>query len=149
MTDFSFLADDALVDALIMEIAGLLRRLIEHGEAGIIDVLGLPLPPSCVASLEQRLGHGEVTVRLDAAGASEIRETGIPGVWWTRHSNEQGRLVAMLIEVTFVPEILKANIADVVRGAERLPALTNVALRARGADVALRARGAGRPHDAS
>jgi len=70
-------------------------------------------------------------------------------VWWTRHSNEQGRLVAMLIEVTFVPEILKANIADVVRGAERLPALTNVALRARGADVALRARGAGRPHDAS
>ena len=124
MTDFSFLADDALVDALIMEIAGLLHRLIELGEAGTIDVLGLPLSPSCVALLEQRLGHGEVTVRLDAAGASEIHETSIPGVWWMRHNNEQGRLVAMLIEVAFVPEILKADIADVVRGAERLAALT-------------------------
>jgi hydrogenase-1 operon protein HyaF len=132
MTDFSFLADDALVDALIMEIAGLLRRLIEHGETGAIDVLGLPLSPSCVASLEQRLGHGEVTVRLDAAGVSEIHETGIPGVWWTRHSNEQGQLIAMLIEVAFVPDILKADIVDVVRGAERLTALTNVSLQARG-----------------
>jgi len=50
-------------------------------------------------------------------------------------------LIAMLIEVAFVPEILKANIADVIRGAERLPALTNVALQARGNDVALQARG--------
>ena len=63
MTDFSFLADDGLVDALIMEIAGLLRRLIEHGEAGSIDFSAFRLSPSCVASLEQRLGHGEVTVR--------------------------------------------------------------------------------------
>jgi hydrogenase-1 operon protein HyaF len=131
MTDFSFLADDALVDALIMEIAGLLRTLIETGEAGSIDLLGLPLSPSCVASLELRLGHGEVTVRLDAAGQSEIRETGFPGVWWTQHSNESGRVVALLIEVGLVPEILKADIDDIVRGCQRLPAATNVALRAR------------------
>jgi hypothetical protein len=33
MTDFTYLPDEGLVDALIMEIADLLRRLIEHGEA--------------------------------------------------------------------------------------------------------------------
>ena len=38
----------------------------------------------------------------------------------------------MLIEVAFVPDILKADIVDVVRGAERLTALTNVSLQARG-----------------
>ena len=105
MTDFASLADDGLVDALLMEVAGLLHRLIEHGEAGTIDLRGLPLSPSCIANLEQRLGQGEITVQLDAAGRSEIRETGFPGVWWTRHADEAGRVIAMLIEVAVVPDI--------------------------------------------
>ena len=94
MTDFNFLADDGLVDALIVEIAGLLRRLIEDGEEGSIDLLGLPLSPSCLAALERRLGQGEIEVQLDAAGRSKIRETGFPGVWWTTHADEAGRVIA-------------------------------------------------------
>ncbi len=131
MTDFSFLADDTLVDTLIMEVAGLLRRLIDHGEVGTIDLLGLPLSASCVASLEERLGKGEVTAWLDAAGRSEIRETRYPGVWWSRHSNETGRPIAMLIEVTFVPDILRAGMEDVRRGRDRLHDCTNLATYSR------------------
>jgi hydrogenase-1 operon protein HyaF len=135
MTDFRFLADDGLVDglvdALLMEVAGLLRQLIEHGEAGSIDLLGLPLSPSCVAALEKRLGQGEITVLLDAAGRSEIRETGFPGVWWTRHADETGRVIAMLIEVAFVPDILRADIDDVTHGCQRLPGCTSAASHAR------------------
>jgi len=127
MTDLNFLADDGLVDALTIEIADLLRRLINEGEQGAVDLLGLPLSPSCVAALEQRLGQGEITAVLDAAGRSEIRETGFPGVWWTRHSDEKGRVVAMLIEVTFVPDILRANIDDMALGCERLTGSTHVA----------------------
>jgi hypothetical protein len=74
ITDFSFLADDILVDALIMEIAALLRRFIDDGETGCIDLLGLPLAPSCLAALDRRLGQGEAQVRLDAAGHNVIRK---------------------------------------------------------------------------
>jgi hydrogenase-1 operon protein HyaF len=115
-----------------MEIGDRLRRLIEHDEAGCIDLLGLPLSPSCLAALEQRLGTGEIAVRMQAAGNSEIRETGFPGVWWTRHHDEAGRLVATLIEVAFVPDILRADIDEVTRGYRRLPQVTHVAIRANG-----------------
>jgi hydrogenase-1 operon protein HyaF len=132
MRDFSFLNDDLLVDALIMEVGGLLRRLIDHGETGSIDLLGLPLSPSCIASLEQRLGRGEVTAQLDAAGLSDIRETRFPGVWWSRHRNEAGRIIGMLIEVTFVPEILRADADDVARGYQSLGACTHAATYTQG-----------------
>ncbi len=131
MTDFSFLADDGVADALIMEVGGLLRRLIEEGEPGSIDLLGLPLSPSCLSALDQCLGQGEVTVALGIAGRSTIRETGFPGVWWTTHADEAGRIVAMLIEVAIVPDIVRAEIGDIARGYRRLPGATNRALHAR------------------
>jgi hydrogenase-1 operon protein HyaF len=131
MTDLSFLTDDGLVDALIMEVADLLQGLVERGEAGTIDLLGLPLSPSCLVALEQHLGQGEITVQLDAAGRSEIRETGFPGVWWTRHADEAGRVIALLIEVAFVPAILQADIDDITRAHHRLLGSTSVARNAR------------------
>ncbi len=130
MTDFSFLADDGLVDALIMEIAGLLRTLIDTGAPGSIDLRGLPLSASCIAAMSERLGHGEITVMLAAAGRTEIHETKFPGVWWTRHEDESGRVIALLIEVAVVPEILRAGIEDMKLGLERLATSTNVARRA-------------------
>ncbi len=130
MTDFSFLADDGLVDALLMEVAALLHRLVELGEPGSIDLRGLPLSATCIETLKQRLGQGEVTVLLDAAGRSEIHETSFPGVWWTRHADEAGRTVATLIEVTIVPAIVCAGVEDIRRGMGRLPASTNFSRRA-------------------
>jgi hydrogenase-1 operon protein HyaF len=112
-----------------MEIAGLLRRLIEDGETGSIDLLGLPLSQSCVAALDRRLGQGEVKVRLDAAGNSEIHETAYAGVWWTRHNDEGGRVVAMLVEVTFIPAIVRADIEDMRLAYRRLPECTSIARR--------------------
>ena len=116
MTDFNLPGDDGLVDALLVEVAGLLERLIAHGEEGAIDLLGLPLSPAALAMLDQRLGHGEVDVRINACGLSEIHETRFPGVWWTQHADEDGRVVARLIEVAFVPNILHA---DIIKQAHR------------------------------
>lgn len=130
MTDVTLPADSELVDALLMEVAGLLRRLIEHGEEGSIDLLGLPLSSSCVASLDQRLGQGEVTILLMAGGQSDIRETSFPGVWWTKHADEAGRVVAMLIEVAIVPAILRADLDDMTRGYQRLQNRADVASQA-------------------
>jgi len=120
MKDFNFLADDTLVDALLAEIAGLLYRLIEDGVSGSIDLLGLPLSAACLASLEQRLGKGEMTAVLNASGKSEFRETSFAGVWWSSHEDETGQVAAMLIEVARVPRILLANHDDMRDGHRRL-----------------------------
>ena len=126
MKNFDFLGDDGVIEALLGEIAGLAQRLIEHGEDGAIDLRGLPLSPSCIAALEQRLGRGEISIRIDAFGLSEIRETGCPGVWWTQHADESGRVIARLIEVAFVPNILRADAVDIERGRQKLLAAANL-----------------------
>jgi hydrogenase-1 operon protein HyaF len=120
MRDFNFLADDTLVDALLVEISGLMENLTARNISGSIDLLGLPLSAACLSLLEQRLGTGEIHVTLTAAGKSEIHETSFSGVWWSSHADETGRIVAMLIDVAFVPEILKANIDDVRLSYRRL-----------------------------
>jgi hydrogenase-1 operon protein HyaF len=127
MKDFDFLGGDALVDALLMEVAGLLQTLLAHGRPGAIDLLGLPLSPACLAALELRLGQGEISATLSVSGVSEIRETSFPGVWWTRHADESGRVVALLIEVAEVPDILRANREDMRHGQKRLSEVTNFA----------------------
>jgi hydrogenase-1 operon protein HyaF len=124
MDEVAALGEDALVDALIMEVAGLLQRLVEAGEPGCIDLRGLPLSPSCIATLEARLGRGEISAQLSAAGTSQVHETLFPGVWWVRHQDETARTIALLIEVTPFPEILRASRADMAAGLARLPLAT-------------------------
>ena len=128
MKNFDFLADDALVDALLMEAADLLQNLMLYQQPGRIDLAGLPLSPACLASLEARLGEGEVTATLRAAGESVIRETAFPGVWWTRHCDEAGRVVGLLLEVAAVPDILRASNIDMAHGHRRLLAATHFSL---------------------
>jgi hydrogenase-1 operon protein HyaF len=127
MKDFDFLAADRLVDALLMEVADLLQNLLSHQRAGTIDLLGLPLPAACLAMLEERLGGGEISAVLHVSGESQIRETAFPGVWWTRHADETGRVAALMIEVAEVPEILRASKADMEHGLRRLSEVTNFA----------------------
>jgi hydrogenase-1 operon protein HyaF len=129
MKNFSFLDDDKMVDALLVEVAGLLLRLIEEGEEGAVDLLGLPLSPFCVAELERRLGRGEINAVLEAFGRSEVRETSFPGVWWMQHADESGRVIARLIEVAVVPNILRADVEDLSRGQKRLLASTKIACK--------------------
>jgi hypothetical protein len=67
MNNYDFLADDLLVDALLLEVAGLLQNLLACGKPGSIDLMGLPLSPNCLAALDDRLGRGEVTATLNSA----------------------------------------------------------------------------------
>jgi hydrogenase-1 operon protein HyaF len=127
MIDPASFSDDGLVDALLMEVAGMLGRLIDRGETATVDLRGLPLSPACISDLENRLGHGEISVQLDAAGRSKIHETGFPGVWWTRHCDEAGRLIALLIEVATVPDILRADAVDMADSLQRLVGATHFA----------------------
>jgi hydrogenase-1 operon protein HyaF len=111
--------------ALLVEIAALLQRMLATGEGGAIDLAGLPFSPADRAWLEQRLGRGEVEIRLMAAGLSTFTETACPGVWWVSHHNEAGVRVSELIEVAPIPELVIAHPDDMKIGFERLNNLLN------------------------
>jgi len=109
-----------MVDALLMEIAGLLRELIAHDQPGRIDLLELPLSAACVAALGARLGQGEIVAAFSTPGSCQIRETAFPGVWWNSQADESGRLAMLFIEVAVVPRFLHANIENLRFGHQLL-----------------------------
>ena len=113
------------IRALLAEIAALLEKLDDNGETGMIDLNCLPLAPGEYEQLRQTLGQGEVSARIEAIGASEIIETHYPGVWWVTHYNVEGDIVADMIEIAWLPEIIKSPPEDVHAGLERLKAQLN------------------------
>lgn len=108
---------------LLREIADRVRRLIDRGETAAIDLLAMPLNAADLDWLRERLGAGEIRITLDADGESTLNETNCPGVWWVMHHNPAGGVMSAFIEVTHVPELVKAHVDDVRSGLERLDVL--------------------------
>ena len=108
---------------LLREISEMLRRLLETGETAAIDLSALPLTPTDLDWLREKLGEGEIAVTLQANGESTLNETACPGVWWVTHHNENGAVTSQFIEVTYVPELVKAHPQDVTIGWEHLELL--------------------------
>jgi len=106
--------------AVLREIEAMLVELIEREKVGRIDLRSLPLSPGDLEWLADELGEGEVHASVDTMGPSDVLETGIFGVWWVRHYDENGNITADLIEITQLPEILKTHRADLEAGLARL-----------------------------
>ncbi len=105
---------------MLNEVLHAIDRLLETGEPTVIDLRGLPFGPGELEHLEALLGTGELSARLDALGASRIRETAFPGVWWLEHRNAADEVVGRFLEITRTPEILSSQDADIVAGRARL-----------------------------
>jgi hydrogenase-1 operon protein HyaF len=108
---------------LLREIAELAHRLLTSGKSSAIDLRALPLTPADLDWLRETLGQGQVVATLEAEGESMLSETVCPGVWWVVHRNEKGAVASEFIEVTYVPELLKAHPDDVKIGLEHLELL--------------------------
>lgn len=108
--------------AVLREVENLLQKLVEEGEESSIDLSGLPLTPEDYDLLEETLGEGEVVAEVHSLGPTRIHETGIPGVWWVTHYNDEDEVLAEFIEVAWCPEILLAPEDDVKDGLEALRA---------------------------
>lgn len=106
--------------ALLAEISALLENLLNSGKTGMIDINGLPLAPGEYEALREMLGQGEVSVRIDAIGPSEIIETHYPGVWWVTHYNVEGDIISDMLDIAPVPEIVKSQPEDMRAGLARL-----------------------------
>lgn len=105
---------------LLREIAEHVRSLVESGEATAIDLQALPLTPGDRTWLKTQLGQGEIAITLQAEGESTLNETNCPGVWWVTHHNEKGAVASEFIEITQVPELVKAHTEDIKIGLEHL-----------------------------
>jgi hydrogenase-1 operon protein HyaF len=110
------------VAAILSELVTLLERLVKGEAPGAIDLRSLPMSPLDRAELQRVLGDGEVQATVNAQGLSKMRETRVSGVWWVEHFDQQGELVAELIEVSRVPEILSSASDEIAAGARELRA---------------------------
>ena len=99
--------------AVLAELESALRELLETGREHSIDLRTLPLAPGELDYLRETLGTGEVRVEIDAFGPSSVQETAIRGVWWVTHRNLERQVLAESLEVTFCPDIVRAQRDDV------------------------------------
>ena len=105
---------------VLNELLYALDELLNHGKQTTIDIKSLPFGPFDEKRLSTALGQGEVTATIHTLGESRVTETAYPGIWWIEHCNEQGAVVAKFIEVTYMPEILKAQPEDITSARQKL-----------------------------
>ena len=105
---------------LLHEIKHALTQLAEQGKTTTLDLKAIPFGPGDEERLLLVLGNGEVDATLDALGESRIRESAYPGVWIIEHRNTEGERIALQIEITQMPEILKTQQTDLEESIARL-----------------------------
>jgi hydrogenase-1 operon protein HyaF len=110
------------VAAILSQLVSLLEALARGGGSALIDLRSLPMSPQDRIELQRVLGEGEVTATVQADGLSQIRETGVSGVWWVEHFDRHKALIAELIEVALVPQLLASATDEIAAGAQELRA---------------------------
>lgn len=108
--------------AVAHQLQAMLETLVETGQSDCVDLRRLPLTPTDCASLRMLLGRGEVRAEMDCLGPTRIQETAVPGLWWVSHCNQDGQVLAELIEVTALPELLQPHPDELRAGPQRLRA---------------------------
>jgi hydrogenase-1 operon protein HyaF len=108
------------LEPLLHEIGHALERLLELGQASILDLRGVPLAPGEEERILGFLGTGEVRAELDAGGRSSVTESRFPGVWIVTHHDPGHEIIGRLIEVTFFPEILRSQVVEMRESRERI-----------------------------
>ncbi len=108
--------------ALFAELEDALQALLSSGREHSIDLRSLPLAPGELDALKAALGQGEVRVEVNALGRSEVQETAYRGIWWVTHHNTLDEVLAEFLEVSFCPDIIRAQRDDVRESLEALSA---------------------------
>ncbi len=108
------------VTPLLHEIRHAVQALLAEGETTTIDMRSMPLAPGEETRIETLLGEGEIRVELNALGRSDIIETRFPGVWLITHRNTEDVILGKHIQISFIPDILKAQQRDIEAGLEQL-----------------------------
>ena len=109
-------------NALLHEIVNLLQELLSRDEPSHIDLRAIPLSRQDMALLAETLGEGEVFAEVAGFGLTRVRQTGIPGVWWVVHLDDEEQIISEFIEVNYCPEVLITPTEDIRDGRAALQA---------------------------
>jgi len=109
--------------AILNELQQKLTRLLNEGLSDSIDLRSLPLFPGELEKLKLLLGKGEIQVKLDTMGHSDIYETAVAGIWWVTHYNQADDVVAEYLQVTLLPDILSSAPSDLQPSLKKLKQL--------------------------
>ena len=107
---------ESTVLALLGEIEAKLEALLDTGESSTIDLRWLIASPDSLERLREALGEGEVEATITGGGVSYVQETAIPCVWRVSHRDSDGRAVGEFVEITDVPELLRADRLAIPQG---------------------------------
>ncbi|MBX9824834.1 MAG: hydrogenase expression/formation protein [Xanthobacteraceae bacterium] len=111
-TGFGSPIDQPMIQAVLREVEAKLASLLANGEAARIDLRRLPLPPDGLHAIRGFLGKGEVEATVHGVGSCSFEETGTAGVWWGTQRNTAGDTVGEFIEIARIPDLLKADDAE-------------------------------------
>lgn len=107
---------------LLHKVAELLQQLLTRDEPGHIDLRAMPMSHQDMALLAETLGEGEVFAEVFDFGLTRVRQTGIPGVWWVVHLDDEEQILSEFIEVNYCPEVLITPTEDIHEGRAALQA---------------------------
>jgi hypothetical protein len=107
---------------VLHEVVVLLQQLLTEDKPGHIDLRAKHLGEEDIGLLLDILGEGDSYAELADYGVTRARQTGIPGVWWVVHLDEEEHVIAEFIEINYVPEALITLVEDVRDGREALRA---------------------------
>ncbi len=108
------------IEPLLHEIGHALERLLAGGPAAAIDLRSVPLAPGEEGRILDFLGKGEVRAELEAGGTSTVQETRFAGVWVVTHLDPEGEIIGRFIEICFIPDIVRSQLAEMRDSRERL-----------------------------
>ena len=108
--------------ALLHELVNLLQQLLSQDEPSHIDLRAIPLSQKDLELLTETLGEGDVFAEVAEYGLTRARQTGIPGVWWVVHLDDEEQIIGEFIEVNYCPEVMITPTEDIREGREALRA---------------------------
>ncbi len=106
--------------AILVELAARYPAFVEEGAPHTINLTLLPLSGEELAFIEERLGRGPIDTLSRAYGKCQVSSTLTSNVWWVRFFNSMGTLILNTIELTDVPEAIRAAPEDLSDSATRL-----------------------------
>jgi len=105
--------------AILAELAEYLRRWKLGAPGQVINLTLLPLSPEDLSYLGGRLGHSGLTILSRGYGNCRVTRTAIARAWQVVYYNSQDQIILNTLEVTEMPDVVRAAEEDLEDSRER------------------------------
>nr|ANC58187.1 hydrogenase-1 operon protein [Candidatus Methylacidiphilum infernorum] len=108
---------------ILVEISRIAREHDFTPHPRVIPLNFLPLSLADQKLLDEKLGHGELTICIKGYGQCWIKNTPYRNIWWVEHLNVEGKSIFKSIEITSIPSLIRTAREDMERGLSKIEKL--------------------------